>query len=46
MRVSPTVGAGHQTVGAIVDRKKLLSSEVCFLKLSMPEFIGARKFAL
>jgi hypothetical protein len=46
MRVSPTVGAGHQTVGVIVDKGKLLSSEVCSLKLSMPESIGARQFAL
>jgi hypothetical protein len=33
-------------VGAIVDKGNLPSSEVYSLKLSMPEFIGAREFAL
>jgi hypothetical protein len=46
MRVSSTVGADHQTVGAIVDKGKLLSSEVCSPKLSMPELIRAKEFAL
>jgi hypothetical protein len=46
MRVSPTVGAVIKRVAAIVDKGKLLSPEVCSLKLSMPEVIGAREFAL
>jgi len=33
-------------VGAIVDKGELLSSEVSSLQFSMPEFIGAREFAL